>query len=463
MSLNTTHLKLGALCLWSLLVCTLSNAQPQQPNIIVIFADDMGYGDMSGNGHPTIRTPNLDQMAAEGQKWTSFYAAAPVCTPSRAGLMTGRLPVRSGMTSNNRPVLFPYSKGGMPAQEETIAEALKKQGYATALVGKWHLGHLPPFLPTRHGFDSWFGTPYSNDMDRNLELTKGKDFWHKPKSEYWNVPLMQDERIIKRSPNQELLAIEYTKRAQSFIRKNKQNPFFLYLAYNMPHIPLFRSDAFKGKSTAGLYGDTIEELDWSVGEILKTLKEQGLAENTLVVFSSDNGPWLVYKELGGSAGLLRGGKRMTFEGGMREPGIFWWPGTIKPGIVHGLGSTLDILPTAVSLAGGKPEADQLDGYDLSAVLKQGAKSPREEMFYYRGERLFAARKGRYKAHFILPRASASEQPIKLDKPLLYDLNADPSERYDIAAENGAIIADIRAMIAAHQATIKTVENQLEKM
>ena len=301
-----------------------------KPNIIVIFADDMGYGDMSNNGHPTIRTPHLDRMTAEGQKWTSFYSASPVCTPSRAALLTGRYAVRSGMESAAHGVLFPESRGGLPASEVTLPEMLKEAGYATGMVGKWHLGHLPEFLPTRHGFDSWYGIPYSNDMDLDrpkvTELNGGSlgqwhtgVHWTEPKSEYWQVPLMEGEEILERAPDQTQLTKSYTKKAIDFIESHKKQPFFLYLAHSMPHVPLFRSKEFEEVSTAGIYGDVIEEIDGSVGEILAALFEHGLAKNTLVVFTSDNGPWLQFKTQGGIAGPLRGGKSSTYEGGMREP------------------------------------------------------------------------------------------------------------------------------------------------
>lgn len=468
---------LSVFLLSALIFCSCTSTQgiraaADKPNIIVIFADDMGYGDMSCNGNPTIKTPNLDRMAVEGQKWTNFYVAAPVCTPSRAALMTGRLPIRSGMCSSKRRVLFPDSKGGLPASELTMAEALKDLGYKTGMVGKWHLGHHKEYLPVNHGFESWYGIPYSNDMDADRERINKfnkespKEFsrgnhWKYPRSEFWKVPLMDGEKILERAPNQELLTKNYTEKAVEFIKANRDKPFFLYLAHSMPHVPLFRSDDFKGKSTGGLYGDVIEEIDWSVGQVMKTLKDEGIAENTLVVFTSDNGPWLIFNTQGGTAGLLRGGKGGTFEGGMREPAVMWWPGTMKPGIVHDLGSTLDMLPTAVSLAGGKvPE--NLDGYDLSNVIKDQAKSPREEVFYYRGVEVYAIRKGRFKAHFITKPEYGGGKTEVHKTPLLYDLNEDPSEKFDVAQQYPEIVAEIQKLKAEHEASVKTVENQLEK-
>ena len=269
-----------------------ATAEPK-PNVVVIFCDDMGYGDVGCFGNENIRTPHLDRMAAEGQRWTDFYVAASVCTPSRAGLLTGRLPIRNGMCSSKRRVLFPNSKGGLPPEEFTIAEGLKSVGYATACVGKWHLGHLPKFLPTRQGFDTYFGIPYSNDMDRVADRKLGRKMWTDPKVEYWNVPLLRDEKVVERPADQTTITRRYTEEAIKFIKANREKPFFVYLAHSMPHVPLFRSKEFAGRNKArGLYGDVIEEIDWSVGQVLQTLRDEGLAEKTLVVFTSDNGPWL---------------------------------------------------------------------------------------------------------------------------------------------------------------------------
>ena len=260
------------------------------PNIVVVFCDDLGYGDLSCFGHPTIKTPNLDRMAAEGVKLTQFYSASPVCTPSRAALMTGRLPIRSGMCSDKRRVLFPNSGGGIPASEITLAEALKEQGYATAAVGKWHLGHLPQFLPTSNGFDSYFGIPYSNDMDRVNDAPRGRESFWNPKVEYWNVPLLRNKEELERPADQTTITKRYTEEAVSFIKENRDGKFFLYLPHSLPHVPLFRSKEFEGKSLRGLYGDVIEEIDWSVGQVLETLRDLELDENTIVWFTSDNGP-----------------------------------------------------------------------------------------------------------------------------------------------------------------------------
>ena len=436
-------------------------ANEKQPNFIIIFCDDMGYGDLTCYGHPTIRTPNLDKMAAEGQKWTNFYVGASVCTPSRAALLTGRLPIRSGMCSDKRRVLFPDSAGGLPKSEVTIAEALKAEGYATACVGKWHLGHLKQYLPTNNGFDSYFGIPYSNDMDR--VGGEGRQAFLEPKTEYFNVPLMRDEEVIERPADQNTIIKRYTEEAVKFVRKSKNKPFFLYLAHNLPHVPLFVSQKFRNKSLRGLYGDVIEEIDYGVGQILSTLRREGLAENTFVIFTSDNGPWLIFNEHGGSAGLLREGKGCTFEGGMREPCIMWWPGKIKPAVVNDMGSTMDIYTTVLTLAGAKVPTDRVvDGLDLSPALFGTGPSPRKNMFYYRGAKLYAARKGSYKAHFITKPAYGKGKDEYHDPPLLYNLEHDPSEKYDIAKDNPEVITEIRKEVALHLARLKLGEDQLAK-
>lgn len=439
-------------------------AQEKPPlNFIIIFTDDQGYGDLGCYGHPTIRTPNIDRMAAEGQRWTTFYTAANVCTPSRAGLLTGRLPIRSGMCSNTRRVLFPDSDGGLPATENTIAELLKTAGYRTGAIGKWHLGHLPQYLPVNHGFDSYYGIPYSNDMDRTSDVSAAESFAN-PKIEYFQVPLMRNEAIIERPADQNTIVKRYTDEALNFISANKRKPFFLYLAHSLPHVPLFASEKFRGKSKRGLYGDVIEEIDWSVGEILRHLKKEKLDKRTVVIFTSDNGPWALYKDQGGSAGLLYGAKGTGYEGGQRVPAIFWAPGKIKPGVITEMGSTLDLLPTVAQLAGvGVPADRPYDGYDLTGVLKHGSTSPRDEMFYYHGTRIFAVRKGDFKLHFF------SNNPIgypermrKLDTVKLYNLQHDPSEQYDIASEHPDVIREIQTLVQQHRATIDSVGSQLEK-
>ena len=456
---SINRIKRFVFCLISLLIVEFSGLTKEPLNFVIIFTDDQGYGDMSCNGHPTIHTPNLDQMAYQGQKWTQFYSAAAVCTPSRAALMTGRLPVRSGMASSKRVVLFPDSAGGLPQNEITIAEILKGAGYKTGMVGKWHMGHLPQHLPTTQGFDSYYGIPYSNDMDRDSNV-KG-DWVEIGKTAPWSiyqVPLIKNGTVVERPVNQNTITRRYTEEAVKFITNNKKSSFFLYLAHSMPHIPLYASKNFKGKSLNGIYGDVIQEIDWSVGEVVNALKKHDLHKKTIVMFTSDNGPWEVFKTHGGSSGLLRGAKGGTREGGMREPAIFWGPGNVKPGVVQGLGSTLDVLPTFASLAGAKiPEERKIDGYDLSEVLLTQGNSPRKEMYYFGGAKLSAIRFENYKVQL---REANGINPKKLTKPELYHLGEDPSEKYNLASKHPEIIKDLINRGEKMKSGIKEVPDQL---
>jgi arylsulfatase A len=448
-----------------LLPSLFSGAERTRPNFVVIFADDMGWGDLGSFGNPVFRTPNLDRLAAEGQRWTQFYVAASVCTPSRAGLLTGRYPVRSGMTGP-RGVLFPDSGGGLPASEFTIAEALAPAGYVSAAFGKWHLGHLPQFLPTRQGFDTYWGIPYSNDMDKvpgspDYRAGAKADPRFQASPADYNVPLLKDETQVERPADQYTITRRYTERAIEFIRAHRDRPFFVYLAHSMVHIPLFASPEFKGHSRAGLYGDAVEEVDWSVGQVVATLRELGLEKRTVVVFTSDNGPWLIYDTHGGSSGPLRGGKGDTFEGGFREPTIVWGPGQVEPEVVRDMGSTLDLLPTFCAMAGVAPPSDRvLDGYDLSPVLRGEGRSPRDAMFFYRGQEIFAARVGPFKAHYVTQSGYEGDAPVAHDPPLLYQLEDDPGERFDVAARHPDVLEQIRKRVEAHKATVVPVPDQL---
>ena len=393
-----------------------------KPNFVIIFTDDQGYADVGCYGAKGFSTPNLDRMAAEGMKFTDFYSAAAICSPSRAALLTGCYPPRVSIPK----VLFPRDNVGLNTDEVTIADVLKARGYATACIGKWHLGHLPQFLPTRHGFDCYFGIPYSNDM------------WPQNSKRFPPLPLIENEKAIEFNPDQSLLTKRYTEKAVEFIKKNKDRPFLVYLPHTMPHIPLFVSEAFDGKSERGLYGDVIEEIDWSVGEILKTLKELGLDEKTLVIFTSDNGPWLSKGEHGGSALPLRNGKFSTYEGGMRVPCIMRWPGKISAGSVCSeIAATIDFLPTLAKLAGVGPPTDRIiDGKDISGLMTEaGAKSPHEAFFYYSVLKLNAVRSGKWKLVF-----EHKNSPMAL-----YNLQEDIGEQHDVSSQYPDVVGRLTSL------------------
>ena len=430
------------------------------PNYIVIFVDDMGYGDLGVYGNPTISTPHLDKMAYEGQKWTQFYSAASVCTPSRAALLTGRLPVRSGMASSKNPVLFPNSLSGLPATELTLAEKLKEKNYKTAIVGKWHLGHTKNYLPNNHGFDYYFGIPYSNDMDKINNNNYWSEYENKElSSDSYNVPLMENFDIIERPVDQTTITSRYVDKTLQLINNYKNDNFFIYLSHNLPHIPLYASKRFLGKSKRGLYGDVIEEIDYGVGLIINELKKLNLDKKTIVVFTSDNGPWLVYKSHSGSAGLLRNGKGTTWEGGVRVPTIFWGA-NIKPGLINEIGSTLDIYTTFLALAKIDTQKNMIvDGYDLSETLLRKKESQRDEMFFYKGDELFAVRLGDFKLHLIT--SDWFKEPKKHNPPLLFNLNIDPSEKFNISSKNPEKVKEILELIKVHNLRLVRGKNQLD--
>ena len=430
------------------------------PNYIVIFVDDMGYGDLGVYGNPTISTPHLDKMAYEGQKWTQFYSAASVCTPSRAALLTGRLPVRSGMASSKNPVLFPNSLSGLPSNELTLAEKLKEKNYKTAIVGKWHLGHTKNYLPNNHGFDYYFGIPYSNDMDKINNNNYWSEYENKElSSDSYNVPLMENFDIIERPVDQTTITSRYVDKTLQLINNYKNDNFFIYLSHNLPHIPLYASKRFLGKSKRGLYGDVIEEIDYGVGLIINELKKLNLDKKTIVVFTSDNGPWLVYKSHSGSAGLLRNGKGTTWEGGVRVPTIFWGA-NIKPGLINEIGSTLDIYTTFLALAKIDTQKNMIvDGYDLSETLLRKKESQRNEMFFYKGDELFAVRLGDFKLH--LKTTDWFKEPKKHNPPLLFNLNIDPSEKFNISSKNPEKVKEILELIKVHNLRLVRGKNQLD--
>ena len=446
-SIRRIVLAISCSALFCVVVDFDAQAEETPPNFVLIFVDDQGYGDIGCFGATDIRTPNLDRMAREGRRFTDFYALAPVCSASRAALMTGCYPPRVGING----VLFPRHRIGLNAKETTVAELLRARGYATACVGKWHLGHLPEFLPTSHGFDSYFGIPYSNDMDKAKspgKCTAGLDLaYENDDSTFWNVPLMRDTEIVERPAKQVDLTLRYTKEAVKFIRANKERPFFLYLAHTMPHIPLYATAGFKGKSKRGPYGDVIEEIDASVGTVLEAIKENGLDARTLVVYTSDNGPWLSMKHHGGSAKPLRAGKFTTFEGGMRVPMIARWPGRIPAGSVSAeVAATFDLLPTFAKLAGGALPKQTIDGKDISALLVAAdARSPHEAFYFYRGGKLQSVRQGKWKLHLGKPGRGKK----KAAAPLLYDLSRDIGETKDVAGAEPQIVERILAAAKAY--------------
>ena len=414
--------------------CGTEPKQPDYVNFILINLDDAGNGDFSFSGALGYKTPNIDRLALEGMRYTNFYAAQPISGASRAGLLTGCYPNRIGFAHAPNPGC-PY---GISDEEETIAEVLKKRDYATAIFGKWHLGDAKKFLPLQHGFDEWYGLPYSNDM------------WpYHPKWKFPDLPTYEGNEILGYNLDQTTLTTDYTERSVKFIRENRERPFFLYLAHSMPHVPLAVSDKFKGKSEQGLYGDVMMEIDWSVGEIFKTLRELGLEDNTLVILTSDNGPWTNYGNHAGSAGGLREAKATTFDGGNRVPCIMYWKGKTLPGTTcNKLASNIDLLPTFAEITQAPLPTRKIDGVSILSLI-EGKKdaNPRESfVYYYNKNDLEAVTDGMFKLVFPHKYVTYGAyepgndgQPGKLTnleimKPEMYDLRRDPGERYNVITQ-----------------------------
>lgn len=451
----------------------VSAAAAAPPNVIIILADDLGYADLGCYGAKNIRTPHLDRLAAEGTRFTSFYVGQAVCTASRAALLTGCYPNRVGLGG----ALNHTSTTGIHPDEKLLSDLFRAQGYATGIFGKWHLGHHPPFLPTRRGFDEWHGIPYSNDLGPLHPVTPGLP----------PLPLYENEAIVARDPDQAQFTQSITARAVAFIERHRERPFFLYVPHVMPHVPIFASEKFRGSSQQGLYGDVVQELDWSVGEIMATLRRLGLDEKTLVVFTSDNGPWHSYGDHAGSAGGLREGKLTTFEGGVRVPCLVRWPGRVPPARVSdALFTAMDLHRTLTALIGGKPDEAKRDGIDLSPLLlgRAGAKG-REEFWYYATVELHAVRQGDWKLHVpheyltlaaapgrggkpsnfgnITPgsiensglRGIASRHGYRFEKigTALYNLRDDPGETRDVASAHPEIVARLQKVVAAARADL----------
>jgi arylsulfatase A-like enzyme len=431
-------------------------ATPTLPNIVIILADDLGYGDLGCYGNTVQQTPHLDRLAAEGVRFTDFYMTSSICTPSRVALMTGRYPVRAGLSA----LLWPTDKAGLPVSEITIAEALKARGYATACIGKWHLGHSQPEqLPMGHGFDYWYGMPYPNDMDARHPIAKQR-------KEAWPpLPLQRGTTLLEEGTDVNLLTQKYHAEAVQFIREKRNRPFFLYLAHAAPHTYLGASPGFRGKSKNGLFGDMIEEMDWSMGQVTATLRELGLEKNTLVFFTSDNGASVRKGERPevdqlmhpdgtyGSNAPLRGGKQDTFEGGVRVPGIAWWPGVIAPRqVVHEPAIALDLFPTVLELAGAPLSADRvIDGRTLVPVLRG---SGRREVtdFYFGSSMLTACRSGRWKLQLV--RQPGQAWNARPTGALLFDLEADVGEKTDLAARHPELVTRLHVQLNGFEQSLR---------
>ena len=427
------------------------------PNIILILMDDMGYGDLAVTGALNFQTPHLDKLASEGIRFTNFLVAQPICTASRAGLLTGCYPNRIGMFG----AFGPNSEIGLNPDEITIPEMLKTKGYQTAMIGKWHLGDNIKFLPLQQGFDEFFGLPYSNDMwplyfDGKPFPPGATDKMHIDAP----LPLLEGNKtkeIIKDLDDQARITTMYTERAVQYIQKSRNRPFFLYLAHSMPHVPLAVSEKFKGKSKQGTYGDVMMEVDWSIGEIMKALIKKGLDKNTLIIFTSDNGPWMKFGNHAGSGGGFREGKMSPYEGGSRVPCIMTWKGTIPSGLIcNQLTSTIDIFPTLANLVGAKLPQNKIDGINIMSILRGNiAESTRKYFYYYYNKNdLTAVRRDSWK--LLLPskgnlinegtirgKDRFPGNPVKKDISLaLYDLANDPNERYDVKEQYPSIVEEL---------------------
>lgn len=420
------------------------NQLSEKPNVVIVFTDDQGYQDLGNFGSPNIKTPNIDRMATEGARYTSFYVAQPVCSASRAGLLTGCYPNRVGIHG----AFMPDANRGLNPNEVTIAEMLKQEGYSTAHFGKWHLGDAEEFMPTKQGFDEFYGIPYSNDMWPEHP-------WQGSIFDFPPLPLYENEAVIDTLEDQSLLTTWITERSVQFIEDNKENPFFLYVAHPQPHVPLFVSDKFKGKSERGLYGDVIMEIDWSVGQILDALKQNGLDENTLVIFTSDNGPWLSYGEHSGSALPLREGKGTAWEGGVREPCVIRYPGIIPAGITIDVPfMTIDILPSLAHITGASLPENYIDGKNAwNVIVGESSESPQEAYyFYYHQNELHAVLSEGWKLYLphryrtLGGKEGGKEglptdyEYVTVEKPELYNINDDISESMNVASENPEIVS-----------------------
>ncbi len=466
MTIAMIRTRLLCLATLTLLLIAARAAHADKPNFILIFADDQGYGDLSCFGSKTIKTPNIDRLATEGRKFTSFMVASPVCTPSRAALLTGCYPKRVGM---HQHVLFPSSTKGLNPAEHTIADHLKAQDYATACFGKWHLGHHPEVLPTSNGFDTYFGIPYSNDMNHPDNKGKPKGgwegmdiLWKDPESTLtkWKTPLFEDEEIVELPVDQRTVTRRYTQKAIDFVKAHRDDPFFVYLPHSMPHIPLYIPDDVRDQNPKNAYINVIEHIDTEVGRLLDVLDELKLADNTYVIYTTDNGPWLPFRHHGGSAGPLRDGKGTTFEGGQRVPCVMRGPGVPAGTECHELTGTIDVLPTIAAITGSPlPDGRKVDGMDVSGLWMGTAKGPlRKEFIHYtsRGD-LEGIRQENWKLLVKKPRVPRNrKQTPAAQKPpqiFLFDLSKDIGEQNNVADSHPQIVKQLQQRMESVDAEI----------